>query len=137
MQQLQDRLREIRKTLDAVFDKDTAYPGSYGRNPGIPSAGHCCVVSLLLQDLLGGILIEGRVGLPSGEKHWALTTALDDNRYVTVDLTADQFGHKLVMLSEPGCLATWMHSQRIRERKSIGTNTIKRYKLLKERYEQV
>lgn len=134
--ELQDRLSLIRSRLDTIFSKDTAYPGSWGRNPGIPSAGHCCVVSLLLQDLLGGILVEGRYpDSPSGSKHWILTTHLDDNQYVAVDITADQFGRAPIMMSKPGYLATWLKDQRIRERKSIGINTIKRYELLKQRYE--
>ena len=74
------RLQPLREALEDVFACDTAYGDC---KPDHPSAGHCFLASMMVQDLLGGEIIAGQVNfIPH---YWVRVNGID------VDITGDQF----------------------------------------------
>lgn len=74
------RLQPLRHALEDVFACDTAYGDC---KPDHPSAGHCFLASMMVQDLLGGEIMSGQVGLIP--HYWVRVNGID------VDITGDQF----------------------------------------------
>lgn len=74
------RLQPLRHALEDVFACDTAYGDC---KPDHPSAGHCFLASMMVQDLLGGEIMSGQIGrIPH---YWVRVNGID------VDITGDQF----------------------------------------------
>lgn len=74
------RLQPLREALEEVFACDTAYGDC---RPDHPSAGHCFLASMMVQDLLGGVIVQGEVNrIPH---YWVRVNGID------VDITGDQF----------------------------------------------
>lgn len=90
-----NKLAELRQKLDTVFQKDTAHPAC--RNNPMPSAGHCALVSVVLQDQFGAEIVSTYMrhidtnDEPSS--HWL--NYLDG---WFIDLTGDQFGYAPVRI---------------------------------------
>ena len=74
------RLQPLREALEDVFACDTAYGDC---KPDRPSAGHCFLASMMVQDLFGGQIIAGQVNLIP--HYWVRVNGID------VDITGDQF----------------------------------------------
>ena len=74
-------LLPLREAMELVFSCDTAYGTCKSYNP---AAAHCFMASALLQDLYGGQIVYGEVGMVP---HYWIKIG---RRYV--DLTGDQFG---------------------------------------------
>ena len=74
------RLQPLRHALEDVFACDTAYGDC---KPNHPSAGHCFLASMMVQDLLGGDIVTGQIGLIP--HYWVRVNGID------VDITGDQF----------------------------------------------
>jgi hypothetical protein len=74
-------LLPLREAMELVFSCDTAYGTCKSYNP---AAAHCFMASALLQDLYGGQIVYGEVGMVP--HYWVKI----GRRYV--DLTGDQFG---------------------------------------------
>lgn len=79
-QEASARLQPLRHALEDVFSCDTAYGDC---KPDHPSAGHCFLASMMVQDLLGGDIVAGQVGLIP--HYWVRVNGID------VDITGDQF----------------------------------------------
>ena len=74
------RLQPLREALEEVFACDTAYGDC---RPDHPSAGHCFLASMMVQDLFGGEIVQGEVNrIPH---YWVRVNGID------VDITGDQF----------------------------------------------
>ena len=76
-----ESLKPLREAMELVFSCETAYGTCKSYNP---AAAHCFMASALLQDLYGGEIVYGEVGMVP--HYWAKI----GRRYV--DLTGDQFG---------------------------------------------
>lgn len=75
------QLQPLRVAMEEVFSCSTAFGDCI---PEHPSAGHCILASMVVQDLFGGRIVGGRVNdIPH---YW--------NRFgkTDVDITGDQFG---------------------------------------------
>lgn len=121
-EQLAKRLEELRSRLDRVFAKDTAAPDSTGHG----SAGHCAVVAVMLQDMLGGELVSTRI---SGLSHW-FNRLVNNAVWIDVDITGDQFYGPAVRIGDPG--EVW-NETRSRSRFEVNRDTLRRYALLSAR----
>jgi len=97
---------------------DTSYFSNW--TPDRPSAGHCAVTALVLQDYLGGGLVRAEMGPVS--HYWVRTSGGD------IDLTRDQY--------EDG---TESGPEQIRDRAALlsNPNTAARYRLLSDRVRRV
>ena len=81
---------ELRKILEKIWCKETAYRPSLKIGKQCQSRGQCYVTALLVRDILGGAVIHGWVknNLEKREHHfWNL---LPDK--TEIDLTSDQYG---------------------------------------------
>src|SRR5262249_54554099 len=78
--------KELRTRLDPAFRPDTAAQGLEGT---VPSAGHCAVASVVVQNIIGGELASALVG---GISHWFNRIRFGDHVF-DIDITADQFGN--------------------------------------------
>ena len=85
---LKDEIKIIEQILPKICSVDT-HQSRKGWNPSNPFQGHCAVVSLLVQDILGGdILWASLEGTQwSGNHYWNL---LPDGE--EIDFTKSQFG---------------------------------------------
>lgn len=82
---LREKLLPLREALDGAFACSTAF-GDCRRDA--PSAGHCMLASMIVQDLFGGCIVSGEIrGVPH---YWNRIGPID------VDLTGDQFGYRPV-----------------------------------------
>ena len=73
-------LTPLREALDEVFACDTAFGDCH---PDRPSAGHCFLASMMVQDMIGGQIVAGQVKkIPH---YWVRVNGID------VDITGDQF----------------------------------------------
>ena len=83
-------LEVLEPLVRAAWGADTCDPSDLADwRPGNPARGQCGVTALVLQDLLGGDLILGKVfegGVQTGYHYW---NRLPDGR--EIDLTAEQF----------------------------------------------
>jgi hypothetical protein len=94
---LEDVARGVRGRLDAAFAGDTAVPGT---RSGVPSAGHCAAVALIVHAALGGDIASTQ---HRGESHW-FNRFVTERGFVDVDLTGDQFGYAPVRVAAAGAL---------------------------------
>ena len=84
--ELKKNLKPIRAAMDEVFACDTAFGDCL---PGRPSAGHCVLAAMVIQDLFGGQIMGGDI--KSGKRgvvphYW---NKIDG---ISIDVTGDQFG---------------------------------------------
>jgi len=122
----EDLLRQIvdlRRQIEPEFRPDTAAQGFSGR---APSTGHCAVVAVLVQKLLGGEFVSAMV---QGGSHWfnrieTLAGKLD------VDVTADQFNRRPIEIDVAGML---YDGTRVRTFDDLNTETLQRALLLARR----
>jgi hypothetical protein len=83
------QLEPLRGAMDEVFNCTTAFGDCH---PDYPSAGHCMLSAMVIQDLFGGCIRGGTIG---GIPHyWNEVNALH------LDLTADQFGFAPIRVSK-------------------------------------
>lgn len=140
LDELQTKTREIRQLLEKCWSEDTRAPQGdyYSHQP--PSAGQCAVTALLVQDILGGHLLSGRVNYQSHWYNWVpavYSEASADLPFLSVvDLTADQF------MCDPIQYGGTMDSKlnpypRIRDRNELQPETLARYELLKSRLKEL
>jgi hypothetical protein len=79
-QEAKRMLKPLREALDEVFACDTAFGDCH---PDRPSAGHCFLASMMVQDMVGGEIVAGEVkNIPH---YWVRVNGID------VDITGDQF----------------------------------------------
>ena len=78
---IKNTLEPLREAMDAVFLCETAYGTC---NDDAPSAGHCMIASMAVQDLFGGEIVGGEVNRTP--HYWNRVNGRD------LDLTGDQFG---------------------------------------------
>ena len=109
----------IEKYLMKVYSKDTCYPKDSDRwNLNNPTLGHCAIVSLILNDYLGGQIYKTKVGEVSHYFNY-----ISDE---IVDLTASQFNGKIDYSNKV---------KKDRDEIIKDSNTLFRYNLLKTRFE--
>lgn len=108
-------IRKLRKQFEKAWCKQTTYIADF--NSEILSTGQCYVTALCVQDILGGMILQGDVKgishfwnrLPNGQEF---------------DLTSDQFGGDGIhIVEERVCTNIFLHPNRKN----------KRYLLLKKR----
>ena len=92
-------LRQIEAALEAGWAADTCSPDDLERagwSPENPAWGHCDVTALLLNDVLGGDLVVGKVFAGDEQQGFHWWNRLDSG--VEVDLTRSQFqaGQRIV-----------------------------------------
>ena len=116
-------LRQLRRRLERGFSAETSFPG---QKPGVPSAGQCAAVALIVHELLGGELVSAHVG---GISHW-FNRLPTDLGMVDIDTTADQFGLPPIRMSPAGELYP---GTRVRQDKEVHDETRRRSLLLLQR----
>lgn len=114
-------LRQLRNQLEKGFSAETSLPG---QRPGVPSAGQCAAVALIMHELLGGELVSAHVGDVS---HWFNRLQTDEG-VLDIDTTADQFGLPPVRTSPAGELYP---GTRVRQDSEVRDETRRRSLLLK------
>jgi hypothetical protein len=77
---LEIQLSRLRVSLERAFSTET----SSVVDPICPSAGHCALVAIFVQQIYGGELLSVMV---QGQSHWYNRVGQHE-----IDLTADQFG---------------------------------------------
>ena len=87
----------LRERLAAAFSASPAVPGT---TPGVPSAGHCAAVALIVRAEFGGELVSTTF---AGVSHWHNRVPTPRGP-VDVDLTGDQFGLAPVRVGAAGSL---------------------------------
>ncbi len=112
----------IRRILSADTSSDPDHWSLHN-----PYWGHCAVVSLLAQDYFNGILLRSSLEKTEyAELRSHFWNKLPDGR--EIDLTKDQF--------EDLSYQDLVGEERVRERVLAHPDTLRRYKLLKGRFEQ-
>ncbi len=86
MSDYETKFSRLRDALELVFSTET----SHIIDPTCPSAGHCALVALVVQQIYGGELVSAMV---RDQSHWY--NRIDDRE---VDLTADQFDRAPVII---------------------------------------
>jgi hypothetical protein len=81
-------LKKLRAAMEPVFSCETVF----GTCTAVPSAGHCFMAALAVQDILGGEILHGVVDLVP--HYWNRVGRWE------VDLTGDQFGQAKVQIKE-------------------------------------
>lgn len=116
-------LQAIEAAFRAAWSDETCDEADLdSRTPENPSRGQCGVTSLLLQDLIGGELLESQVFLPDGTQdgyHYGNRIGMLD-----IDLTREQFPPE-VTVTEPVVVARAVPGPPLR--------SPERYLLLRER----
>ena len=113
--------------LNKSWDVKTAYMGLWYEN--CPATNQCGVTAMVVQDYFGGTIIGANVyNFITDEKTYHLWNLLEDGR--EVDLTSAQF-------SNPRFLEISERKEITRMELESYPDTLKRYKLLKERRDNV
>jgi hypothetical protein len=119
---IREYLYSLREKLEKVFSLDTSVFNSVGSTP---SAGHCAVVSVIVNFLLGGKMCSAIVG---NQSHWFNIFNIDE-KYLECDLTGDQFGFPPVQISEDHIYS----DVKIRHINEVNTETLNRSIILAKR----
>jgi len=114
---------ELRRRLEVAFRPDTAVFSMEGR---VPSAGHCVVVAIIVQSILGGDLASSIVG---GTSHWFNRIRFGAEIF-DADLKADQFGEMPILIADVNRLYP---GARIRRGTDLRVETFLRAALLARR----
>ncbi len=86
---IQKKATALQRAASQVFSCDTAFGDCDLERP---SRGHCLLATMLLQDIVGGKVMEGSVqGIPH---YWLRVRGFD------IDLTADQFGKRGMVVNK-------------------------------------
>lgn len=127
MKNWKKELTDLRNTLDLCFADDTANPGS---KRDIPSAGHCAIVAMLIQEMYGGEYVSTGI---AGQSHWynKIYSGKNSYPYLWLDLTGDQFGFGKVDYRFD---APIYPSTRMRSPDDLNDNTKDRFAIFRERY---
>jgi len=82
--QLRNKIQEIREAMNPVFSCETVWGDCRDE---APSAGHCFMASVAVQDMLGGEILFGQVSTPDGDisHYWNKIGEFE------IDVTGDQF----------------------------------------------
>jgi hypothetical protein len=126
MKNWKKELAQIRNALDLCFSDNTANPSS---DRTLPSAGHCAVVAMLINELYGGDYVSTII---NGQSHWYNKIYIGgDMLYMWVDLTGDQFGFNRIeyTFDEPLYPDT-----RTRNPDELNENTKQRFMVFSSRY---
>jgi hypothetical protein len=119
-------LQPLREAMELVFSCETAYGTCKAYNP---AAAHCFMASALLQDLYGGQIVYGEVGMVP--HYWVKI----GRRYV--DLTGDQFGRPPVQCATQSPYKVMQIFQRTpHERDDNDPKVQHKYDLFKQRVAQ-
>ncbi len=91
--ELEAELLQIRRAMDPVFSCSTVWGDC---KEDAPSAGHCFMASVALQDMLGGKILFGSVRVDEGDisHYWNKIGRLE------VDVTGDQFQEPEVQIGQ-------------------------------------
>jgi hypothetical protein len=120
---LESDLTTFRDLIAPHFSPETS---SYKEIPSsvlnVPSAGHCAVVAVIINDLFGGKFVSCKV---DGVSHWFNRIGAFD-----VDITGDQFGRPIVQVGPMGKL---YEGTRIRKVTEVNDETLRRASILRDK----
>lgn len=121
-----ESLKPLREAMELVFSCETAYGTCKSYNP---AAAHCFMASALLQDLYGGEIVYGEVGMVP--HYWVKI----GRRYV--DLTGDQFGRPPIQCATQSPYPVrQVFPRKPHERDEQDTKVQDKYDLFKQRVSQ-
>jgi len=86
--EISSELGRLRDAMDPVFSCETVF----GDCTDVPSAGHCFMAALAVQDILGGEILQGMV--KTIPHYWNRVGAWE------VDVTGDQFGEARIQVKK-------------------------------------
>lgn len=87
-----EKCKELRRKLELAFSPESTRQFS----PLLPSTGHCAAVALMIHHMMDADMMSTHVG---GASHWFNRVKLDNESWVDVDLTGDQFGFESCRVS--------------------------------------
>ena len=83
-------VKALRQAMDPIFSCDTVFGDC--KWPAYPSAGHCFMAAIAVQDLLGGDILYGQVN--DIHHYWNRVGDYE------IDITADQFDEKKIQVKK-------------------------------------
>lgn len=122
---LADQKHRLKELFKRIWSTDTCYPGSKDEwSVENPSLGQCAVTSLLINEIFGGKILFNK----EYHHYWNL---LEDGS--EIDLTKDQFGAQAQIKAEGEASRDYiLYSENAKR-----SETLKRYKILKKRFEKL
>lgn len=115
---------EFKKTILNICNKDTSSDPTNWTEDN-PTYGHCAIVSVLAQDKFGGIILKKSYTKDSVEYSHYLNKLPNEKE---IDFTIDQFNGDVSNF--------YKTEERTKERILSNPDTLKRYGLLKLRFEE-